>query len=628
MAVTKAGSVFMAFLFSVGVKLAHNGWSVSYTRKEICILKGSSVDLTCFYTYPSGYLVTSTFWFSAKQSDRWRENSIPEDLTEDPGYSGRVKYPGTESGHSTLRITDLREEDSAEYHFSFHKQTSGLGYSLPGTALSITGLQVKVTGSQKLTLTCSTTCPLSDNPTYMWYMNGQYLQEDIFPWYRYLVSSKYAGSYSCAVKGHENLHSPAVCVHGHNCQSVTTVNRNMCALKGTSVDISCTYTYPNDPQISKAFWSNKWGTRGEPEDLSQDPKYVGRVEYRIPGNKENDCTLRFTGLRMSDSAEYRFRLRTILGGKFAGTPVLLTVTDVLLELDPTSVLEGESAILRCTTKCTLGPNTAFIWYKNGQPIPNNYPYSNRLYQNPVSNDDAGGYSCAVVGHDDLHSPEVTLRVRYKPKSTSASVSPSGKIVEGSSVTLTCNSDANPPVQNYTWLKRNVTSPRASGQSYTITKISSEDNGEYYCEARNILGGENSSLIPIYIPVAFLWAPVVGVGVGAVLAAGALVFTYCMLKRRFRGSDHSITDTHSVHVHPDPNSDTYTALINIKSPENEHLRGNTSDTYTTLINIKSPENDKQEGVTHTDLQREDQIPVYENIPLYETILRVEPPQSLD
>uniref|UniRef100_A0A8K9UXM5 Ig-like domain-containing protein n=1 Tax=Oncorhynchus mykiss TaxID=8022 RepID=A0A8K9UXM5_ONCMY len=220
--------------------------------------------------------------------------------------------------------------------------------------------------------------------------------------------------------------------------------------------------------------------------------------YRIPGNKENDCTLRFTGLRMSDSAEYRFRLRTILGGKFAGTPVLLTVTDVLLELDPTSVSEGESAILRCRTKCTLGPNTAFIWYKNGQPIPNNYPYSNRLYQNPVSNDDAGSYSCAVDGHDDLHSPEVTLRVRYKPKSTSASVSPSGKIVEGSSVTLTCNSDANPPVQNYTWLKRNVTSPKASGPSYTITKISSEDNGEYYCEARNILGGENSRELFIWL----------------------------------------------------------------------------------------------------------------------------------
>uniref|UniRef100_A0A8K9V1H1 B-cell receptor CD22 n=1 Tax=Oncorhynchus mykiss TaxID=8022 RepID=A0A8K9V1H1_ONCMY len=234
----------------------------------------------------------------------------------------------------------------------------------------------------------------------------------------------------------------------HNGWSVSYTRKQICILKGSSVDLTCFYTYPSGYLVTSTFWFSA------KQSDSQDPKYVGRVEYRIPGNKENDCTLRFTGLRMSDSAEYRFRLRTILGGKFAGTPVLLTVTDVLLELDPTSVSEGESAILRCRTKCTLGPNTAFIWYKNGQPIPNNYPYSNRLYQNPVSNDDAGSYSCAVDGHDDLHSPEVTLRVRYKPKSTSASVSPSGKIVEGSSVTLTCNSDANPPVQNYTWLKRN------------------------------------------------------------------------------------------------------------------------------------------------------------------------------
>uniref|UniRef100_A0A4W5JYR7 Ig-like domain-containing protein n=1 Tax=Hucho hucho TaxID=62062 RepID=A0A4W5JYR7_9TELE len=234
---------------------------------------------------------------------------------------------------------------------------------------------------------------------------------------------------------------------------VTTVNRNVCALKGTSVDISCTYTYPNGPQISKAFWSNKWGPRGEPEDLSQDPKYSEK-------------------------------------------------------LDPTSVSEGESAILRCRTKCTLGPNTAFI--------------------------------C-----------------------------PSGKIVEGSSVTLTCNSDANPPVQNYTWLKRNITSPKASGQSYTITKISSEDSGEYYCEARNILGGENFSLIPIHIAVAFIWAPVVGVGVGAVWAAGALVFTYCMLERRFRGRDHSITDTHTPEpvdpVYPAEGSDSHWAGSVVTQP---------------------------------------------------------------
>jgi hypothetical protein len=70
-------------------------------------------------------------------------------------------------------------------------------------------------------------------------------------------------------------------------------------------------------------------------------------------------------------------------------------------------------------------------------------------------------------------------------------------VEGSSVTLTCSSDANPPVDKYTWYKKNVTSPKASGQSYSIHKVSSEDREGYYCEALNIIGRET---IPVHINV--------------------------------------------------------------------------------------------------------------------------------
>uniref|UniRef100_A0A3B4D6C2 Ig-like domain-containing protein n=1 Tax=Pygocentrus nattereri TaxID=42514 RepID=A0A3B4D6C2_PYGNA len=69
-----------------------------------------------------------------------------------------------------------------------------------------------------------------------------------------------------------------------------------------------------------------------------------------------------------------------------------------------------------------------------------------------------------------------------PKSASVSISPSGEIVEGSSVTLTCSSDANPPVQNYTWFKG--TSLVAKGETYTMKKISSVDSGEYKCRSSN------------------------------------------------------------------------------------------------------------------------------------------------
>uniref|UniRef100_A0A4W5JTF4 Ig-like domain-containing protein n=1 Tax=Hucho hucho TaxID=62062 RepID=A0A4W5JTF4_9TELE len=115
----------------------------------------------------------------------------------------------------------------------------------------------------------------------------------------------------------------------------------------------------------------------------------------------------------------------------------------------------------------------------------------------IQSSDSGEYYCEAqneMGTD--RSRTMNMDVKYGPKSTSVSVSPSGEIVEGSSVTLTCSSDANPPVDKYTWYKKNVASPKASGQSYSITNIISEDSGEYYCEAENKYGRLNSSSVSV------------------------------------------------------------------------------------------------------------------------------------
>uniref|UniRef100_A0AAZ3PPA2 Ig-like domain-containing protein n=1 Tax=Oncorhynchus tshawytscha TaxID=74940 RepID=A0AAZ3PPA2_ONCTS len=184
---------------------------VTYTKRTICVLKGSTVDISC--TYVGYYYTTSSFWF---RSDK----STPEDLTTNPGYAGRVEYTDKErwryEGPSTLRITDLREEDSAEYRFTFKTDTIEWGHSLPGTTLSVTGLQVKVTPAAEgqKTLTCSTTCTLTDNPTYIWYKNGQHLDEPTSQQYSsnmLVVGDSTVDIYSCAVEGHEALHSPVVC---------------------------------------------------------------------------------------------------------------------------------------------------------------------------------------------------------------------------------------------------------------------------------------------------------------------------------------------------------------------------------------------------------------------------------
>ncbi|MBN3302538.1 CD22 protein, partial [Amia calva] len=87
-----------------------------------------------------------------------------------------------------------------------------------------------------------------------------------------------------------------------------------------------------------------------------------------------------------------------------------------------------------------------------------------------------------------------------PKSTSVSVSPSGEIVEGSPVTLTCSSNANPPVQRYSWFQSSGAAvwEKGSGQSLNISNFSSGDSGQYYCEAQNKHGAHNSTAVPLTI----------------------------------------------------------------------------------------------------------------------------------
>ena len=83
-----------------------------------------------------------------------------------------------------------------------------------------------------------------------------------------------------------------------------------------------------------------------------------------------------------------------------------------------------------------------------------------------------------------------------PKNVSVSISPSGVIVEGDSVTLNCISDSNPPAE-ISWFKgkRNILQ---SGETYSITNIKSEASGDYRCSARNKHGSQTSAAVNVNI----------------------------------------------------------------------------------------------------------------------------------
>uniref|UniRef100_A0A3B3HKK7 Ig-like domain-containing protein n=1 Tax=Oryzias latipes TaxID=8090 RepID=A0A3B3HKK7_ORYLA len=232
------------------------------------------------------------------------------------------------------------------------------------------------------------------------------------------------------------------------------------------VEISCTYTYPpwisyKKTVVQREFWYAKLKDKN-PLDLREDPDYAGRVTYRC---SEQSCSLRISGLRLNDFAEYKFRFETNQpDGSFTGKPgVSLTVTDLqVLSQRKRDCLSDPCALfeLTCHSRC-VPPRFSYVWYKNGEIIT------------------AGSQQNFIFCLPDA------------PKSVSVSMSLT-EIMEGSSVTLTCSCDAN-PAANFSWYKKDENSPKASGPIWTISDFRAEHSGLNYCEAENRRGRLNSSL---------------------------------------------------------------------------------------------------------------------------------------
>lgn len=98
---------------------------------------------------------------------------------------------------------------------------------------------------------------------------------------------------------------------------------------------------------------------------------------------------------------------------------------------------------------------------------------------------------------DDQSAHISMFLPDGPKFSVLSVSPSGELVEGSSVTLTCSTDAY-PAPSYTWYKDNQVLRQGSVHFYNFSSISSEDSGVYKCQTENHIHRKISQLVSLEI----------------------------------------------------------------------------------------------------------------------------------
>ncbi|KAM9309827.1 B-cell receptor CD22-like [Pholidichthys leucotaenia] len=251
-----------------------------------------------------------------------------------------------------------------------------------------------------------------------------------------------------------------------------TFKENQCALKGASVVIECEYNYPLGHTVTAVSWSkllpgSKWLT-----PLSRLPSPPEHFQY--VGNHWSNCNLRVNDAQYIDEGKYYFSFATTFNRWTSGTSTHLSVRELTAMVQPSTVTEGGQVTLTCGSGCPgSGPT---VWFREGRPV------TSLVFE--ASREDAGSYHCAVLGQEMVRSVPVVLNVQYAPKRVNLSISPFGDIMRGSKVTLTCSSDANPPVASSGYSIYKDGEFIGSGQTHTLSDLQPQHTGWYHCQAWN------------------------------------------------------------------------------------------------------------------------------------------------
>uniref|UniRef100_A0A1A7XBZ0 Cd22 molecule n=1 Tax=Iconisemion striatum TaxID=60296 RepID=A0A1A7XBZ0_9TELE len=304
----------------------------------------------------------------------------------------------------------------------------------------------------------------------------------------------------------------------------------ICAVVGSSVVLPCSYDYPLSSDESrrdaqKAAEEQEYKVQFEMWCLSDsrcitqryvfhsagifpDPSYQNRVQYLgQPGTK--NCSLSISDLRPSDSGTYVFYLITNHPDEKmppqSGVQLLVaeSASTVPVLAGPSRVIaEGEALRLACCSPAATS-QTSFRWYKSRNT---SVMHNGQVWKtSEVTSNESGSYYCQTqTGEKVQNSTLLAVDVQYPPRNTVVSMWPA----EGLTVTLTCSSDANPPVQTFTWYQGAACSPTADrsqyqgkqslaartgrGSTHSSANITAE-NGQLCCVAQNRHGSQTLSV---------------------------------------------------------------------------------------------------------------------------------------
>ncbi|KAL7826632.1 hypothetical protein AOLI_G00318410 [Acnodon oligacanthus] len=256
--------------------------------------------------------------------------------------------------------------------------------------------------------------------------------------------------------------------------------------EGRSVTLTC--SCDANPPVVNYTWFKRSGT--EDSQIWTGQKYT--IEH----------------ISIQDSYKYKCRASNRLGSALSeSVPFDILYGPKRVEVSSRSsggILEGHSVTLTCSNDANPEVES-YTWFKRSEKEDLQISTGQSYTIKHIKITDNYKYKCKASNrHRSVFSEYTPLDILYGPKRVEVSSRPFGGIIEGGSLTLTCSSEANPPVKSYTWFKRSGKEDLqiGTGQSYTIKHISIEDSDKFRCGASNQHGAAFSE----YTPHTILYSP--------------------------------------------------------------------------------------------------------------------------
>ncbi|XP_051544903.1 hemicentin-1-like isoform X11 [Myxocyprinus asiaticus] len=427
------------------------------------VLEGRSVTLTCI---SDGNPDVSYSWYRDTE-EHLKYLQTAQNLTiikTNPTHSGRY-YCTAQNQYGTQNSSVLLDIQYAPKNTSVTVNPSG-----------------SVLEGRSVTLTC-----ISDgNPVnYSWYRDTEEHLKHLQTGQNLTIiktDPTHIGRYYCTAENKHGEQNSSVLLDIQYAPKNTsvTVNPSGSVLEGRSVTLTC--ISDGNPDVSYSWYRDteehlKHLQTGDTLDIMKtDPTHSGRYY----------CTAQNQYGTQNSSV--------LLDIQYA--PKYTSVT-----VNPSgSVLEGRSVTLTCISD---GNPVNYSWYRDTEEHLKHLQTGQNLTIIKTDPTHSGRYYCTAQNQYGTQNSSVLLDIQYAPKNTSVTVNPSGSVLEGRSVTLTCISDGNPPAFNYTWYRNTEEHLEhlQTGKNLTINTTDMTHSERYYCTAQNKHGEQNSSNVILNVTYA-------------------------------------------------------------------------------------------------------------------------------